>query len=279
MAVMSHPEREFSVMRRSAIPGVEILYAHFRRHEYPRHAHESATVALMDSGAATFRYKGTDFTARKGNVFLINADAVHTGRPADGTGYRYRVLYLDAEELRPLLADDADPPLLRFRQTIVQDPDAAELLRRTHASLAGGDSVMTTESLLLRLSWLLTVRYGGIPAPGLRGVRTRQVCVARDYLESHATEKVSLRDLARVALINPYDLARAFSTEMGMPPHAYQTQLRVRIARRLLASDIPAAEVAIRAGFCDQAHLGKVFKRYTGVTPRQFSLGAQGRVG
>lgn len=269
------------MLRRPAIDGIEILHARFLRHEYARHAHEAATVALMDSGSAAFRYMGMDFTAHKGDVFLINADEVHTGRPAGQTGYRYRVLYLDAAALRPLLADDAGGPPLRFGQTIVRAPDVAGLLRRTHAALADDGVPMAAESLLLTLSRLLAVRYGDrpAPAPGQGRGHAREVAVARDYLEAHATEKVSLRDLSRVTLMSPYRLARMFSAETGMPPHGYQTQLRVRLARRLLTSDMPATEVAARTGFCDQAHLNRVFKRYTGVTPRQFSLGTRGRAG
>jgi AraC-like DNA-binding protein len=74
--------------------------------------------------------------------------------------------------------------------------------------------------------------------------------------------------------MSPYGLAKTFSVEVGMPPHAYQTQLRVRLARRLLVGGTSPSVVATRSGFYDQAHLSKVFKRYTGVTLGQFSYAA-----
>lgn len=63
-------------------------------------------------------------------------------------------------------------------------------------------------------------------------------------------------------------LVAASSKGLGMA-------LRVRLARRLLAGGTPPSVVATLSGFYDQAHLSKVFKRYTGVTPRQFSCAAQ----
>lgn len=206
---------------------------------------------------------------------MLDADTVHTGRPASSAGYQYRVLYLDAAGLRPLLTGGADlPARLSFRETILREPAMAGLLDRTHAALADDNSPMAAETLLLRLSLLLATRYGAAPAdPRTRG-HARGVAAARDYLEAHPTDKVSLRDLAGVALTSPYDLVRTFSVEFGMPPHAYQIQLRVRHARRLLAVGTPVAKVARQSGFYDQAHLSRVFKRYTGVTPRQFALGA-----
>jgi AraC-like DNA-binding protein len=53
----------------------------------------------------------------------------------------------------------------------------------------------------------------------------------------------------------------------GLAPSDYQRQLRVRAARRLLARDIAPAAAAAAAGFADQAHLTRWFRRYYGVTP------------
>jgi AraC-like DNA-binding protein len=265
---------DVAVLWRPAVEGVEVLHARFRRHEYPRHAHESVTVALMDAGAATFRYRNADFVATKGDVFLLNADAVHTGRPLDEDGYRYRVLYLDALTLSPLLAGDSGRPAgLSFRETVLPDPQIAALLNRTHRALTEPRSGLLAEELLLRLGLLLIGRYGDAPADrpnGARGV----VTAALDYLRAHPADQVSLRELAALASVSPYSLVRMFNADIGMPPHSYQTQLRVRLARRLLADGTPAAEAAAQAGFYDQAHLSRVFKRYTGVTPRQFAIGA-----
>jgi AraC-like DNA-binding protein len=274
-ADLEFTDRESSVLWQSPIDGVEVLRARFLRHEYARHTHEASTVALMDAGAATFRYLGADFAAHPGEVFLLNADTPHTGRPASRHGYRYRVLYLHEAKLRPLFAGGDGPSRLCFRQTVLRDPTVASLLRETHAALADEALPMAGELCLLRLGRLLAARYGETPAVRGAPAHTREVLTARDYLEAHAAEKVSLRGLADVTLTSPYGLARAFSAEVGMPPHAYHTQLRVRLARRLLAAGMSVAEAAAQAGFYDQAHLSRVFKKYTGVTPRQFSLGTR----
>ena len=62
--------------------------------------------------------------------------------------------------------------------------------------------------------------------------------------------------------------ASAFSATSGLAPSAYQRQLRLRAARRLLGLGVPAAEAAILVGFADQAHLTRRFRRVYGVTPR-----------
>ena len=57
-------------------------------------------------------------------------------------------------------------------------------------------------------------------------------------------------------------------------PHAYQTQLRVRHAKSLLQARLPIALVATEAGFYDQAHLTRHFKRIVGVTPGRYASAA-----
>ena len=63
---------------------------------------------------------------------------------------------------------------------------------------------------------------------------------------------------------------RRFRSEVGMTPHAFQVDCRLRKARRMLRSGIPAAEAAASAGFADQSHMHKILKDRHGLTPRQF---------
>ena len=57
---------------------------------------------------------------------------------------------------------------------------------------------------------------------------------------------------------------------VGMTPHAYQTQVRVRRAKSLLQAGLPITLAAAEAGFYDQAHLNRHFKRIVGLTPGRY---------
>jgi AraC-like DNA-binding protein len=61
-----------------------------------------------------------------------------------------------------------------------------------------------------------------------------------------------------------------FKDRVGLTPHAYQDQLRVRRAKQLLDREVPIAQAAVEAGFYDQAHLTRHFKRVMGVTPGRY---------
>jgi AraC-like DNA-binding protein len=95
----------------------------------------------------------------------------------------------------------------------------------------------------------------------------------RAYLEAHYAANVSLEQLAALTNFSSFHLVRVFRTAIGLPPHAYLTQVRLRHAKRLLAAGLPIAQVAAEIGFTDQSHLARHFKQLAGVTPGQYAQG------
>lgn len=290
------PVRDSFSFWKPPIAGVEILHAGFRRHEYPRHTHEAATIALVDEGAVRFTYRGRVHVARAGDVFFIDPGEVHTGGAAHPDGYSYRVIYLSQRTLNRLLfsgSQDADGKSAEFRHAVVRDEQLAFLLDRAHNALAAGAGVQhgygaAQEQALAMVGDLLGLKYaepGRTSAkPAARvatgtamststsvSVRRRVVGAARDYLESHLADRILLADLATAAETSVFWLSRAFADEVGMPPHAYHNARRVDRARSLLADGRPPTQVASEVGFYDQAHFTRVFKHYTGTTPRRFA--------
>jgi AraC-like DNA-binding protein len=71
--------------------------------------------------------------------------------------------------------------------------------------------------------------------------------------------------------MSAFHLARCFKKQLGLPPHAYLTQLRLQRARRLLAGGLGLAEAAAAVGFYDQSALSRHFKKIYGVTPGQYA--------
>ena len=92
-----------------------------------------------------------------------------------------------------------------------------------------------------------------------------------ELMDARADRHLSLDDLAREAGLSPAHFARAFKESVGRAPHQHLIALRLERARRLLESPAAAlSDVAARAGFADQAHFTRLFKRHFGVTPGAF---------
>jgi AraC-like DNA-binding protein len=96
--------------------------------------------------------------------------------------------------------------------------------------------------------------------------------VALDYLADNLAENISLSELSSLTGFSAYHFLRIFRDTVGLPPHAYQTQLRINRAKKLLAGGKDIVQVAYDTGFTDQSHFSHKFKQMVGATPRQYKL-------
>lgn len=109
-----------------------------------------------------------------------------------------------------------------------------------------------------------SARVPGGMAPNVR----RRVL---DYIEANLEHDISLADLARVAGLAPSHFSHSFRATFACAPYQYVLRQRAHRARQLLeANRMPLAEVALAAGFANQAHLTTLFKRVVGVTPAAY---------
>jgi AraC family transcriptional regulator len=92
-----------------------------------------------------------------------------------------------------------------------------------------------------------------------------------DLLHAHFAETLTLDQIARSAGVHPVYLGRAFRQQYRCTIGDYIRRLRIEYAcRELSSSSTPLAEVALAAGFTDQSHFSKVFKRVIGFSPAIF---------
>jgi len=95
---------------------------------------------------------------------------------------------------------------------------------------------------------------------------------AAAYLHNHIAEQVTLDALAHLACMSKYHLTRLFHSCYGLPPHAYQLQLRLAVAKRLLKRGMSAAAAAEAAGFAGPVHLHRHLRARYGVAPGFYGM-------
>jgi len=106
------------------------------------------------------------------------------------------------------------------------------------------------------------------PAPPRR--RTHSMAPVLAYIDAHLAEPLSLHGLAALTGLSVWRFATVFRERVGIAPHRYVDLQRVRHAQALLRQGATLAGAASEAGFCDQSHLSRRFKRVCGMTPGQY---------
>jgi AraC-like DNA-binding protein len=251
-------------------PGVELLTAYFKHHSYVSHWHDAFTVALVAAGCERIRLAGMERHAAPGDVVLLNPGEIHDGEAFDANiGWDFRVFYLAAEVLEEAAEDLGGAGNRKdiFEENIITDPAMWRSLLNLHATLSRSESLLERSSSLFAGLTRLMSRSSSNGRELKAMIAPLSFERTREYLQTSWAKAVSLDELAEVAGLSRFHLLREFRKRYGLPPHAYQLQLRILRAKEMLFLGMPPGEVALKVGFYDQAHFTHALKRYVGVSP------------
>lgn len=256
------------------LDGLEVMSARWVEHSFAPHMHDFYAVSLNYGGRGAFDCRSELRDAVPGTCNLIAPGELHTGHATSAKGWIYRNLYIETPLMTTLLRslDWQGPMDVKFKFPVVRDTILAARLAHVFASLTESSSLLQNESLLLSVvARLITdhLVYGHTLSDAAR--EHAAVLRVKDWLDANSEQNVSIHSLAGLAGLSPYYLVRAFHRHVGIPPHKYQTIVRINRARKLLTSGAAISEVAYRTGFCDQSHLNRCFKRTLGVTPGKYA--------
>jgi AraC-like DNA-binding protein len=237
----------------------------------PTFVHEDLLIGVMQAGVVRARYRGASHTLRNGALIL--------GQPGEGAAFEpvagpdqpmrtcMRCPLSRVQEMANAMANrtTAVPFFPRF---VTPDPRLAAQFVRFQWGLEHAVSRLESTS---RFHDMLTriVHFHASPPATWRDVKRERALVrrVREYLDAHHAESISLEDLARMVHLSAFHLNRVFRMEVGIPPHAYQTQVRVERGKFLISQGLAIDQAATEVGFFDQSHFTNHFKRLLGFTP------------
>ena len=267
------------------LPFVEARLANDSRACYAPHAHATLSIGAVDGGSSVLERCGERQRLGRGDIVVIPAGQVHCCNPQEDGQWSYQMLYLDANwlsgiadelsefgafselggrALRP--APDATPPPSRA-------PGLHARLTHLNTLLFSDAAAAAKEAALLLFAGDL---FAASAAQAAAELPTRPVNAAlrrvQELIGERCGETLRLDELAACAGMSRYRLLRAFRDAYGMTPHAWQIDLRIQRARRLLEQGMGLAETALHLGFADQSHFQRAFKLRVAATPGEYLL-------
>lgn len=254
--------------RDSDLPFFELKLCNSERLAYKKHAHEEYSLGVIQQGKSSFWYGGKTADVCPRTIVLVPPGAVHSCNPEPGVAWQYKMLFVEAGWVRNFFAGagiaDCEQPLVWAMprlQTVAMNRLVDSLARpltplakETHI-MALFEQTMADKSRMVQKS----------PVKQIANCK-----MIKEYLQENFLSKITLDDLEQVSGIGKYNILRSFKEQFSIPPHTYQTLLRINYAKKQLRQNRDIPDVACEAGFYDQSHFNKVFKSHTGATPEKY---------
>ena len=148
--------------------------------------------------------------------------------------------------------------------------------RRLRQELSGGEvgGRVMVETLLTQacVHVLRSFAHTEFREPRSSGTFTpAQRRILTEYLAENLGGDVSLTDMAGAVGLSVFHFSRKFRAEFGCPPHQWLVRERIKRASELIKRQcLPLKEVAYEAGFADQSHMTRLFRRLYRMTPAEY---------
>jgi AraC-like DNA-binding protein len=94
--------------------------------------------------------------------------------------------------------------------------------------------------------------------------------ILADKITSHPEQELSIETLAADIFVSKYYLIRRFKSNIGMTPHQFCIQNRIRKSQGMLNEKKAISRIAAEMGFYDQSHFDKAFQRIVGISPSEY---------
>jgi AraC-like DNA-binding protein len=248
-----------------AFGGVEWLHASYSAHAFDMHAHGEYVIAIVDEGAEVFCCRGETHLAPAGSIYTINPHDPHDGRAAE-RGWRYRAFYPGFALVDRVIGAGER----QLRRTVWRDAQAWRLLSAMHDLFAAPACTLARQSALVAAVERVFVANAGNATPAAK-IETQALRRVRDLLCDAYDEQHTLESLAGGACLHPNYLLAVFKRQYGVTPAVFLRTVRLERAKAMIRSGQPLKAVAQDAGFFDQAHLTRCFRRVFGATPSAYA--------
>lgn len=221
----------------------ENIDKHFDSHNHAGHY----VISVIMQGVVTVYLENREVVCRRGDVFIIPPYAVHSVRQER-----------DARLLSMCIGT-------AFIEE--NDMEMAEGIFRELLGYAVGQDIFgreQKEKLLTSVQTVYRLR------DSVRKGMDADIKILADKITSHPEQELPIETLAADIFVSKYYLIRKFKSSIGMTPHQFCIQNRIRKSQGLLDEEKTISRIAAEMGFYDQSHFDKAFQRIVGISPSEY---------
>jgi len=261
--------RKLNFYKHSSLEGIELSVCSDNSYSLPPHFDSDYCIWMNNSCMETYTFGGNTLTLEPGSFGIIEPGDVHSNRHNETESRYLMTFYLSEPQLRDTaLQIDEKSQSMRFATNSHYDRLTVKTMVKLHRLMQFESPSLEIETAYLELLSHLMRSYGTSRLKVSQAERDeKRVERAVDIFHSCYSDDITLGYLAEDAGCTPYHLIRVFKKSVGISPYAYLLQVRLERVKHLIRQGRRLADAAFEAGFADQSHMHRNFKKRYGITP------------
>lgn len=232
---------------------------------FPKHFHETFCISLIHQGVEQIEFENHSLFTEAGSISITNPYEIHSNPIIDEDScLKFDTIYIPNTIMKTILNGEN----IKFitRQITSEKANQEFILVKKAIDSKKADKIalhLTQFANTLKLySQANEKEYSNLNFDTFNPII--------DYIETHIFDKFNLNELSKMAHINKFGFAKKFKVATGMTPMNYILMRKIFSSKKAIQSDTELTDIAYQYGFTDMAHYSKTFKRFIGISPKQY---------
>lgn len=248
----------------SASNEISFISVENQNQDFPKHFHETFCISLIRNGIEKMELDNHFLYCQSNCISITNPFEVHANPLADkDSRVSFDTIYVSAD----LMSHVLNGKEVKFPNGQIHDP----VTNRTFTLLLNelkSTNQTQSEHLLQNLAFQLYPHTR--PEKNETVFHSDYLTELLIYIEQHLENKIYLDELAKIIHLNPFGFAKKFKSLTGMTPMSYVLMKKIFSAKARITSDCDLTDLAYTYNFTDMAHFSHSFKKYVGISPKEY---------
>lgn len=249
------------------------------------HFHDAYEITIVLEGHGEMSVGSHTYTMKKGAVMLLNNAEIHRSKVDENMVYRRYVIKFQSEYISAFSTAQTDLLKMFGMKTpciLLSDDELIPIIELCEKALNGGEGYgddVVCQNALLELVVKLNKMAGDSPkAEPYHSKNVDRVTPIMDYIAVNAEQNITLDTIAAEFFITKQHLCYIFKKTTGLGINQYLTAQRLIRACALLREGESVQIAGEKAGFRNNSHFIRTFKKALGVSPGKYSAGYKGTI-
>lgn len=239
--------------------------------KFPNHFHDYYVIGFIENGRRYLSCKNKSYNVGPGDLTIFNPNDNHTCEQMDNGTLDYRCINIQLDIMKKVTFEITNKEYIPyFTENVLFNNELVTLLRELHLMIMQEEKDFKKEEIFLFIMEQLIGEYSNAKLEVDFQESNTEINNICEFLKNNYANNITLNDLTALTGISKYHLLRSFTKQKGISPYSYLEAIRINEAKKFLEKGIYPLEVAMKTGFTDQSHFTNFFKKFIGLTPKQY---------